>query len=146
MRDSDKFQNAATVSRKNTSKVIWKTELKGRAVVTALRDLLEDPGCCLSHRVTKILFRYAQRAERLAQLMSSKSFSPKDRILEAVEYTGKFGRIHDLDVHGFSMGTIEYFNIDVIIGWMFVFFCLFYSIHFLFYRTRVEVKEKYKFQ
>lgn len=38
------FQNAAMVSRKNSSKIIWKTELKGRAVVNALKELLEDEG------------------------------------------------------------------------------------------------------
>ena len=54
---------------------------------------------------------------------------------------GKFGRIHDLDVHGFSMGILEYFNIDVIIGWMFVFFIPFYLIHL--FRNR-EAKLKFE--
>ena len=35
-------------------------------------------------------FSYSQRAQRLGEMMRSKRFSPKERILEAVEYSGKF--------------------------------------------------------
>uniref|UniRef100_A0A1I7XFX1 Glucuronosyltransferase n=1 Tax=Heterorhabditis bacteriophora TaxID=37862 RepID=A0A1I7XFX1_HETBA len=75
--------------------------------------------------------------------MNRKKETAASRLVEAVEYSAIFGKIHDIDVAGYDLYAFQYFSLDVICAWLLVISFVIYSIctvFLLFCRSRKRIK------
>ncbi|PIO59617.1 glycosyltransferase family 28 protein [Teladorsagia circumcincta] len=97
----DQHRNAKLVERRGSAIVIYKEFFTVEIFIKSLRTILEDK-------------LYRQKAERLSSLMRRKPFNLKERLLSTVEFSAIHGKIEELDIYSYRMGTLQYFCLDII--------------------------------
>ncbi|KAK6031713.1 hypothetical protein OSTOST_02122 [Ostertagia ostertagi] len=97
----DQHRNAKLVERRGSAIVIYKEFFTAEILIKSLRSILED-------------HVYRQKAKRLSSLMRRKPFNLRERLLSTVEFSALHGKMEELDVYSYRMGTLQYFCLDVI--------------------------------
>ncbi|CAI4221736.1 unnamed protein product [Auanema sp. JU1783] len=99
---ADQFQNAGMMARFNSSKILWKTDLKGDNVINTIKEMLGTDS-------------YARNGNRLSGLIKSQKMTAKDTLLEAIERTAHFGKIESIDLAGYDLNFFQYYSLDILI-------------------------------
>uniref|UniRef100_A0A0N5A000 glucuronosyltransferase n=1 Tax=Parastrongyloides trichosuri TaxID=131310 RepID=A0A0N5A000_PARTI len=93
------------------------------------KDILRHPKQ-LREKILEILNneKYKINSIRTAAMLQNRPISSEELILKHVEFACRFGKLPMLDLASKDMGTIEYYNLDIIIPFFVVLIAILYGI------------------
>ncbi|CDH92992.1 glucuronosyltransferase [Caenorhabditis elegans] len=106
----DQMRNAQIAKRHGVALIYDKMDLSNtKKLIGALKEVLENP-------------EYKKSAELLARILATERFSPRQKIIDTVEMAGRFGQMPRWTSAGKEFSFLKYFNLDLVIIAVFIFF------------------------
>uniref|UniRef100_A0A0K0FSQ8 glucuronosyltransferase n=1 Tax=Strongyloides venezuelensis TaxID=75913 RepID=A0A0K0FSQ8_STRVS len=92
------------------------------------KDILRDSKR-FSQKILEVLndSKYKINSIKTAEMIRNRPVSSEDLLIKHVEFACKFGKLPRLDLASKDMGVIEYYNLDIIIPFLAVFFLIIYA-------------------
>uniref|UniRef100_A0A0N5B374 glucuronosyltransferase n=1 Tax=Strongyloides papillosus TaxID=174720 RepID=A0A0N5B374_STREA len=98
----DQYRNAKLVERQNYGIIMDKSDLTNPDIlIRNIRTVLEDE-------------TFINNAKMVSKRLNKRPIGSKRLLIEHIEFAAEFGRLDMLDLGSRNMGTIEYYNLDII--------------------------------
>uniref|UniRef100_A0A0K0FUG3 glucuronosyltransferase n=1 Tax=Strongyloides venezuelensis TaxID=75913 RepID=A0A0K0FUG3_STRVS len=123
----DQMRNSKLIVRQKCGIVMNKFELAdSRILIKNIKTILIDE-------------TYKNNAKMLSRRLNKRPIGSKRLLIEHIEFAAEFGRLDMLDLASRHMGTIEYYNLDIIIPVIIGFFILVSSLLYVIYKIVKKV-------
>lgn len=112
----DQLRNSRMMERQGSALAYDKHDLENaEKLATAIRTVLENPRYCFFDEDNKSPCSYAENATKVARLLRSRPFSPRELLSRHVAFVAENGPLHRLSPISSRMSFIQLYYIDALL-------------------------------